>query len=163
MAISDLIAASGTSAGAIYHHFGNKQGVVLEVARTIIARPLGMVLATPEQANLGPADLLAAALGQVVADEDTPELLMQIWAGAKSDPELSRLLVAEGGRVRRAVRQVVQHWCDRHAPETDVDGLTAVLAGLVMGYAVQRAVFPIAELGSYSELSQQLVARFADS
>ena len=38
--VAQLVAASGTSAGAIYHHFSGKNAVVVEVARSAISIPL---------------------------------------------------------------------------------------------------------------------------
>ena len=82
--ISDVITRSGTSAGAIYHHFGSKERLVLEVGRNAMAVPMTMIMATAT--DLSPDALFAAALDRVGEDEHTPELLLQIWAGAKSDP-----------------------------------------------------------------------------
>mgnify|MGYP002682769813 CR=1 FL=1 len=96
--IAQLVATSGTSAGAIYHHFGSKERLVLEVGRTALVAPMAMMLQA--SVTLSPIDLLSAALVQVAGDERTPELLLQIWAGAKSDPDLYQLLQSEVAQVR---------------------------------------------------------------
>jgi AcrR family transcriptional regulator len=158
MAISDLIARSHTSAGAIYHHFGSKQGVVLEVARRAVAGPMTSVMSTPSSAGLSPAQLLDAAISEVVHDERTAELLVQIWAGGAADPELYELLRAEGYGVRSAVVGVVAGWCHRNQVDADPDGLAGVLIGLVMGYAVQRSLLPGLDRETYVAAGQQLLS-----
>ncbi len=158
MAISDLIARSHTSAGAIYHHFGSKQGVVLEVARRAVAGPMTSVMSTPSSAGLSPADLLAAAIDRVVHDERTAELLVQIWAGAAADRELYDLLRVEGDGVRAAVVAVVGDWCVRNDVDADPEGLASVLIGLVMGYAVQRSLLPGLDKAVYVAAGQRLLS-----
>lgn len=162
MSIADLIAHSGTSAGAIYHHFGNKQGVVLEVARRAVAGPMHSVLGTPGRAGLSPADVLAAALTRVVHDDGTAELLIQIWAGASADPKLYSLLRSEGAGLRTAVELVVGQWCARNRVQVDVGGVAAVLVGLVMGSVVQRSLIPDFDQERYLATATQLLSRFLE-
>jgi AcrR family transcriptional regulator len=163
MAISDLIARSGTSAGAIYHHFGNKQGVVMAVARRVIAGPVHLVLQTSRAGGLSPADLLGAALAHVAADEHTPALVLQIWAGAKADPELLALLQQEVAGVKAAAVDVIRSWCERGRYDIDPEGATEVLIGLVMGFAVQRALMSDWHPEAYQQVAQRLLAQLEDS
>ncbi len=155
MSISELIATSGTSAGAIYHHFGSKEGLVLEIGRNAVSAPMAMLLRTTP--GLSPVDLFEAALAQVAQDERTPELLLQVWAGAKSDPLLSTLVQQEAAAMRAAVRSVMAAWCAEHSPDTDPDNLVDVTLGLVMGYAVQRALALIGDPDAYRELGARLL------
>ncbi len=142
MSIADLISRSGTSAGAIYHHFGNKQGVVLEVARRAVAGPMQSVLHTPVQGGISPTDLLTAALTRVVQATETAELIIQIWAGASAEPELFQLLRTEGQGVRDTVELVVRQWCEANEVDADPAGVAAVVVSLVMGSVVQRSLVP---------------------
>ncbi len=136
--IADVIARSGTSAGAIYHHFGSKERLVLEVGRSVMAAPLTMIMGTSD--GLSPAELFDAAFAQVSADEGTAELLLQVWAGAKSDPRLLALLLQEGGLVKGRIVGFIGVWCAEHAPHADPDALASVLMSLITGYAVQRGL-----------------------
>lgn len=153
--ISDVIARSGTSAGAIYHHFGSKDRLVLEVGRSAIAIPMAMIMQTSP--TLSPADLLRAALDQVASNEHTAELLLQIWAGAQSEPALAQLLHSEVIAMRATVRAFIGAWCAENSPQTNADGVSDVLIGLVMGFAVQRTLALNSDPISYRELSAQLV------
>ena len=158
MSIADLIARSGTSAGAIYHHFGSKQGVVLEVARTAISRPIELVLGTPSEAGFSPAELMRAALAQVVRNQGTSEVLLQIWAGAYADRELAELLKEQGAGMRMMLMSLARSWCQANAPSVDPEGLTEVMIGLVVGYAVQRSILPEALLEAYPATAEHLLA-----
>ncbi|MCC6498240.1 MAG: TetR/AcrR family transcriptional regulator [Propionibacteriaceae bacterium] len=153
--ISDVIARSGTSAGAIYHHFGSKERLVLEVGRNAVARPMMMVMQT--SVGLSPTHLLDAALAQVGRDEHTPELLLQIWAGARSDIPLSRVLRTEASGVRAGIRAYLAAWCAENAPTADPDSIVDLITGLVMGYAVQRALALNSDPDAYRALASGLL------
>lgn len=162
MSIADLIARSGTSAGAIYHHFGNKQGVVVEVARRAVAGPMQSVLHTPIEGGLSPTELLTAALTRVVQATETAELLVQIWAGASAEPKLFELLRAEGKGLRDTVELVMRHWCDLNDVKVDPSGLAAVVVSLVMGSVVQRSLIPDFDTDRYLAAATALLATLTD-
>lgn len=138
MSISQVVSLSGTSTGAIYHHFGNKEQLVLAVGKSALAVPITMVMHTIP--GLSPANLCEAALLRVDQDEQMPELLLQIWSGAQSNAELADLLKQETVVMRAAVIAFVGQWTRDHAPEVDPDRVVDLLFGLVAGYTVQRAM-----------------------
>jgi AcrR family transcriptional regulator len=154
--IADVIARSGTSAGAIYHHFGSKEQLVLEVGKGAIAKPMAMILRT--QPGLAPADILRSALARVAEDEGLAELLLQIWAGAKSDPALFALMREEGTAMKDLVIQFMRSWCAKNAPDADPKNLADLLLGLVMGFAVQRALTFGTDLDTYADIGAQVLA-----
>lgn len=136
--ISEIVNRSGTSAGAIYHHFGSKERLVLEVGRSAVAVPMTMIMATTE--GLAPAGLFEAALDQVAKNENTADLLLQIWAGARSDPKLDELLRTEVAAMRSGVKMFVAAWCLEQGIGVDPAEIVDSMIGLVIGYAVQRGV-----------------------
>jgi len=155
--ISDIVARSKTSAGAIYHHFGNKERLILEVGQSILAKPMEMVLRTSPE--LSPTELFRAALAQMARDETTPELLLQIWAGAKSDAKLGRLIHSQAMVARSAVRTFMANWCAEHSSDTDPDDLVDLIMGLVAGYAALRAMSVNRDPEAYGELGSRLIAQ----
>lgn len=159
--IADVIARSGTSAGAIYHHFGSKEELVLEVGRMAIAKPMAMILRT--QPGLSPADILRSALARVAEDEGLAELLLQIWAGAKSDPALFALMRKEGTAMKDLVIAFMRSWCAKNAPGADPTNLSDLLLGLVMGFAVQRALTFGTDLDTYANIGAQVLAGAMES
>ncbi|MFV0451389.1 MAG: TetR/AcrR family transcriptional regulator, partial [Propioniciclava sp.] len=138
MSISQVVATSGTSTGAIYHHFGNKERLVLAVGKSAIAEPMTMVMRTTP--GISPAGLLEAALLRVAADERMPTTLLQIWSGAQSNAELADLLAEETTLMRTSVEAFITPWVRENAPSVGVDEVVTLLFGLVAGYAVQRAL-----------------------
>jgi AcrR family transcriptional regulator len=153
--ISDVIAASGTSAGAIYHHFASKEQLVLEVGRAAMAVPMAMILATSP--DLSSAELLAAALDRVAQDEGIAEMLLQIWAGAKADPALYAALSGEISAVRTNITNVITTWCADHSVDVDPRGLTNLIVGLVSGFAVMQALGVDDDVSTYLDLAKDLV------
>nr|WP_300144311.1 TetR/AcrR family transcriptional regulator [Propionicimonas sp.] len=154
--ISDVIAESGTSAGAIYHHFGSKERLVLEVARSAMAVPMTMIMQT--STGLSPAALFSAALDRVSEAEGIAEMLLQIWAGAKANEVLQTLLLGEVTTVKASIVQFMAGWCAEHAPGTDPEALASVIMGLITGYAVQRGLGIRIDAAAYRELGVRLLA-----
>ncbi len=153
--IADVIAASGTSAGAIYYHFGSKERLVLEVGKTAMAVPMAMILQT--STGLSPAALFAAALERVAREEGVAEMLLQIWAGAKSDPGLERLLLTEVGTVKANIMAFIGTWCGEQGPTTDPAALANLIIGLITGFAVQRGLGVDIDPDAYRDLGVRLL------
>ncbi len=158
--ISDVVARSGTSAGAIYHHFGSKGRLVLEVGRSAVAAPMAMIMQTSP--SLSPADLFRAAFDQVARSEHIAALLLQIWSGAQYDPALAKLLQNEVTAMHATVEGFVRAWCADHSPGADPKDVVKVLIGLVMGYAVQRSLGIDGDPIEYRELGAALIERATD-
>ena len=77
--IAKIIAASGSSAGSVYHHFENKNDIVLAVARGALVEPLEAALAAHEDEALAPGALLRLMAGAVLDGLDD-ELARQVFA-----------------------------------------------------------------------------------
>ena len=155
--ISDVIAASGTSAGAIYHHFGSKERLVLEVGKAAIAVPMTMIMRTSP--GLSPASLFAAALGRLSGSDGLAEMLLQVWSGARSDPGLQALLRAEVDTAQSSVVAYLAVWCHQNAPDTDPAALASLIMGLITGYAVQQALGASLDADAYRDLGVRLLAQ----
>ena len=138
--VQEVALRAGVTKPSLYHHFGSKERLVLEVGRSAMAVPLHLILNTA--ADLSPHELLNAAVTQVAKDAHTPALLLQIWAGAQSDPALKQLVTVELDTLRAGLRTLVAPWCRANSPAIDPEDLVGVLIGLVAGYAVQRALLP---------------------
>ena len=153
--ISDVVTASGTSAGAIYHHFGSKERLVLEVGRQILTAPMSMIMATAS--DLTPEALFTAALDRVAADEDIAQLLLQIWAEAKSNPRLGAMLLREASAARQSIIGYIEGWSAEHSPETDAAAVVSAIMSLVTGYAVQRGLGLEIDLAAYRRLGVRMI------
>jgi len=139
MSVADIISASGTSAGAIYHHFESKQDIVLAIAERALARPIEA--AVQETGPVTPAELFTLAARRVAAEAETAPLLLQIWAGAAADERLRTLLRDRAGGLPMGVAAHVEHWCVTHGHAEDRVAVASLLVGLVMGLVIQSSLF----------------------
>lgn len=139
MSVADIIAASGTSAGAIYHHFESKQDIVLAIAERALARPIEAAI--QETGPVTPAELFRLAAIRVAAEAETAPLLLQVWAGAAGDDRLRNLLRDRAAGLPVGVAAHVEEWCDAHGYGGDKVAVASLLVGLVMGMVIQSSLF----------------------
>lgn len=143
--ISDIVHASGTSAGAIYHHFSSKQDIVLAVAIRAIGQPVAIALTST--GPVSPAELFRLAADRVALEEATSAMLVQVWAGAAADPLLRGVFTAQGDGFYAGVAEHVTQWCSEHDQDPVV--IAQLLVGAVIGLAVQRSVFEDFDRAAY--------------
>lgn len=138
--IADIIAASHTSAGAIYHHFPNKNAVVVEVARTALEWPLSALEKYRSQ-PASPARLLEYALDALRFAPELGQLLIALGTGASVDSDLGRLLRAEFATLKDSVDTTMEAWAlANDVPTERVHGYSQLMMGLALGYATQSAL-----------------------
>lgn len=155
--VSDIIAESHTSAGAIYHHFPNKQAVVVEVTRAALAWPL-RALSDYLDRPASPAEILAFALDAHALAPDLGNLLVQLVSGANTDDELGHQLRLELTRLRDSVERTIQAWAKAHQiPAERVAGYTQLMMGLAYGYVSQRIMVQEFDESLYREQAVALL------
>lgn len=160
--MSQIVAASGTSAGAIYHHFRNKNEVIVEVARTTIAWPL-RALADYRNSPASPAQLADYAMSTLAAAPEIGELLAQLGAGAGTDDELGQRLRAEFVILRDQVEQTMIAWAEANQlPAARVAGYSQLLVGLTLGYATQRMLVDRFDEANYRNQAIELLELVPD-
>ncbi|MDI9627758.1 MAG: helix-turn-helix domain-containing protein [Acidobacteriota bacterium] len=138
--IARLVAKSGTSAGAIYHHFADKNAVVVAVARATIAGPLAALNAYRNR-PASPAELASYAMTALALAPELGDLLAQLGAGAGLDDELGQQLRAEFAALRDSLEQTMLAWAAVNDVKAErVRGYSQLLAGLTLGYASQRVL-----------------------
>ncbi|MBE6476974.1 MAG: TetR/AcrR family transcriptional regulator [Propionibacteriaceae bacterium] len=138
--VSDIIKASGTSTGAIYHHFGSKQEIIVETARQALHWPM-TAIAEYFDNPASPADLFGYAVEALRFGPELGELLVQLGAGGLSDDELGRALRAEFSQLRDGLDLTLGSWArNQNLPQERVRGLAQMLVGLILGFATQRAL-----------------------
>lgn len=141
-----IIAATGLSAGALYHHFpGGKAELVSECVRTGLNGVLEAISpADPRteqpQEGFQPDAWLVGALEQLAASPRLARLLLITWAEAAVDPA-----VAELGLTEASARQWVEMFSQ------------AVLS-VLQGWVVQSALLPGFDHEAYLDYARTLVA-----
>jgi AcrR family transcriptional regulator len=157
MSVADIIAASGTSAGAIYHHFESKQDIVLAIAERALARPIEAAI--QETGPVTPAELFRLAARRVASEAETAPLLLQVWAGAAGDERLRNLLRDRAGGLPVGVAAHVEQWCETHGYGGDSVAVASLLVGLVMGMVIQSSLFDDFVAEDYVALAVQGLSR----
>ena len=143
--ISGIIAASGASAGSIYHHFANKNEIVLEVARTRLAEPLRAAVLAPVEGPLAPAQIFGLIVGAVRAGAVEPPMIVQLWAGSYVDPELRTILHTQFEDARVAMYGHIERWLVGQGVADAagrVDAIARVTLGQAMGFLAQSTLDP---------------------
>ena len=155
--IAQLVAASGTSAGAIYHHFSDKNAVVVAVARQTIAGPLTALNAYRNR-PASPAELASYAMTALALAPELGDLLAQLGAGAGIDDELGQRLRAEFATLRDSLEQTMLAWAAvNDVPVARVRGYEQLLAGLTLGYASQRILMDRFDEAAYRTQAVELL------
>ncbi len=156
--MADIIATSGVSAGAIYHHYPSKNAILVAVARRAVEWPL-TALAELGDDPPSPEQLFSFALQGATHQEQRVKLLVQLGAGAAADDELGEGLRAAFGEVRNAIQTLMTAWAEKSgAPPGSMDGVGQLLVGLAWGLAAQTILVADTDPESYLELSRRLLA-----
>lgn len=139
--ITDIITESGASAGAIYHHFANKNDIVLAVARARVADPLQARLAgRSNDGGLSPSELFRLIAETLLSGEIEPALTVQLWAGSSGEPELKALLREQMTDVRERAALALEEWLAARgspAPQEHAQAVASLAVGQAMGLLVQ--------------------------
>ena len=152
--IKAIIDASGASAGTIYHHFKNKNDIVLAVAQHAIAEPITTILTRPRSGPLSPGLLFREVSEAVLGGHIDSALIVQLWAGSSTDPELNAMLHGLMVAVRNVPVEFIAAWLlENGATEAEASAralpLAQVAVGQAMGLLAQRTLDPSLEREAY--------------
>jgi AcrR family transcriptional regulator len=146
--MSDIIAESGMSAGAIYGHYRSKSELAAAVAGRIFDRidpsaPSG----TDGDGNpLHPVDFAARILTGVAGEAIDPALPIQVWGEATFDEDVRAIFDAVYRRLRSRVELQIALWLEKVRGHSAADAasragvLGVLLVGLMQGAVLQRAL-----------------------
>lgn len=160
--ISGIIAASHASAGSIYHHFGNKNEIVLAVARQKLAEPLRMAVLMPVEETLSPSEIFAAIVGAVRSGVVESALIVQLWAGSSREPALRAILREQFEDARVAMYRHIEDWLVAQGiPDaaSRVDPIARVALGQAMGFLAQSTLDPDFDKDAYVAEATRLLDR----
>ena len=169
-----IIAATGLSAGALYHHFpGGKAELVAECVRTGLDSVLEAISpADPrtEQTQDGfqPDAWLVSSLEQLAGSPRLGRLLLITWAEAAVDPAVAELMGAHQESLRSAIERVFAGWAVAELGLQEararqwVQMFSQAVLSVLQGWVVQSAVLPGFDHEAYLDYARTLVASDED-
>ncbi|QZY52399.1 TetR/AcrR family transcriptional regulator [Leucobacter tenebrionis] len=143
--MTDIIAESGLSSGAIYGYFRGKQEIIHAVAHSVMQGRFGELNSLSEDRVLTPAQIASVLIGGLRASLPTT-MLVQVWAEATIDAELRAMFQEVAGTVMGQVSGLLERWATEYPERVDGDPAgwarrsTPVFVAVVMGFIVQSTL-----------------------
>lgn len=165
-----VIAATGLSAGALYHHFpGGKSELIAECVRTGLNEVLETISpADPRteqpQAGFQPDAWLVGALERLAASPRLARLLLITWAEAAVDSAVAQLMGAHQEALRSSIERVFAEWAvaelglEEASARQWVEMFSQAVLSVLQGWVVQSAVLPGFDHEAYLDYARTLVA-----
>ncbi|UOE42521.1 TetR/AcrR family transcriptional regulator [Agromyces larvae] len=145
-AMSDVIAESGLSAGAIYGHFAGKKELFIASAGKVLEARLGELDERRAGGEpLPPAEVLATLIEGMRRERFT-HMIPQLWGEAAIDPEIRAVVQPVLERLRATVRDHAAAWAQANPDRVEGDPaawaerMAPVMLGIAPGFMVQRTV-----------------------
>jgi AcrR family transcriptional regulator len=140
--------AAGRTSGAVYDHFGSKQGLLLALLDSWKDSAL-TVLAAEVAVSDSPTDQLVAVWESVAAGPGDdrggmPLLEHELWLRAARDPGVAEVLRARSGEARRFTARQLAAWSASAGarPVARADDLAVLVKALLTGLAMQQRLEP---------------------
>lgn len=146
--MSDIIAESGLSAGAIYLHYANKQDLVAAVIGEVVAaRSVDLAELSARTPLPPPVEVLRTFLDEMTGEAGGAPMLVQVWAIAAREPSLAQVVMGVVGELRGLYVQYFTAWFAAHGlAVTDAaaraEAIAPAVIGLCQGYILQTALLP---------------------
>lgn len=160
-----IIAVTGLSAGALYHHFpGGKAELVAQRATTGLERVLEVVAPAAPAPGFIPAAWLVEVLEQLAAQPRLVRLLVVTWGEAAVDPTVGEILGSHLETLRDATARVFAGWAVEQlglAPEEAGEWagmFSQAVLSVIQGWVIQSALLPGFDHDAYLDYARTLVA-----
>ena len=148
VSVDGVAEAAGRTSGAVYAHFGSKQGLLLAVLDAWKESVLTVLFAEVALTDSPLGQL--AAVWENVGDNAGPEsdrwslLEHELWLRAARDPEVANALRARDADARRRSGQELSRWASRVGvePVADPAELATLVKALLTGLEMQRRIEP---------------------
>jgi len=140
--------AAGRTSGAVYAHFGSKQGLLLALLDEW-AHSLVTVIAAEFELAVGVEDRLRAVAANVITNpsDQTRRLLLlerELWLRATRDPEVAEAMRARWREAHQWLTKGFAAWVDDGlvAPTAAPGSLATVFRAMVVGFETQHRIDP---------------------
>jgi AcrR family transcriptional regulator len=148
VSVDAVAEAAGRTSGAVYAHFGSKQGLLLALLDSWKDSVLTMLLAEVAVTD-SPVGQLAAVWGNL-ADASDPRwgrwalLEQELWLRAARDPEVAEVIRVRNAEARRYSARQLAGWSSSvdALPVAEPEDLAVLVKALLTGLAMQRRLEP---------------------
>jgi AcrR family transcriptional regulator len=142
--VEQIAARAGYTIGALYDHFGGKEGLFLALADEEWAVGLAEIEGEATSPGSGPGEYGPYFDNLTQRDRDWWLLSYEFWAYAVRNPEVAEKLAAQWAASRQAVARII---AARFAAEDETlpvpaEDLAAVIGALMEGFMLQQLVDP---------------------
>jgi AcrR family transcriptional regulator len=148
VSVDAVAEAAGRTSGAVYAHFGSKQGLLLALLDSWKDSVLAVLLAEVAVSD-SPTDQLAAVWSNVsdTSDGDAarwPVLEQELWLRAARDPEVADVLRVRNAEALRYSARQLDGWTGAVGarPAAPPDELAVLVKALLTGLALQKRLAP---------------------
>jgi AcrR family transcriptional regulator len=147
VSVDAVAEAAGRTSGAVYAHFGSKQGLLLALLDSWKDSVLTVLLAEVAVTE-SPLGQLAAVWENVAStptDAGSWSLLEQeLWLRAARDPEVADVLRVRNAEARRSTARRLAGWSNavEARPVASAEGTAVLVKALLTGLAMQRRLEP---------------------
>lgn len=157
--ISEIIREAQASAGTIYHHFTNKNDIVLAVAQAAVVDPLELILAGEPAGGRSPGALLRLIVDAVLGGEVESALIVQLWAGSSNDPQLKEVMRSRMALVQDRLTGEIARWlaAEGQGDEARARNLAHVTMGQAMGLLAARTILTGIDREAYLDEAARLL------
>lgn len=160
--VDDISQAAGYSKGAYYFHFSTKGDILLELLR-IWTEGRSLVLAEGSESGASPRDALHETLANFFSYKDAPQwpgVLLEFWAQAVRNPEVSKRLTQAYAGWRKTLAEVFVTAAESGVVQLQsAEDAAAVALAAHDGYSVQIAIgSPGGKAMTPVELAESLLA-----
>jgi AcrR family transcriptional regulator len=148
VSVDAVAEAAGRTSGAVYAHFGSKQGLLLAILDSWKDSVLTVLLAEVAVSD-SPAGQLAAVWSNVSGTSDDeaarwPVLEHELWLRASRDPEVADVLRVRNAEALRYSARQLEAWTAMvgAGPTVPPAELAVLVKALLTGLALQKRLDP---------------------
>ncbi|NEN07104.1 TetR/AcrR family transcriptional regulator [Diaminobutyricibacter tongyongensis] len=162
--MSDIIAESGLSAGAIYGHYKSKDELITLAITEVLDLRLGELESAREQTPMpAPGEIVRIVMSGMQGELGSLSILVQIWAHAAVEPAVGATLAKVGDRVKGIFHDYLRAWYlkELKLPADDAERAAQLYSGLyvgiVQGFIVQSSIFTHFDSEAYLEAASSIL------
>jgi AcrR family transcriptional regulator len=146
VSVDAVAEAAGRTSGAVYAHFGSKQGLLLALLESWKDSILTVLLAEVAVTE-SPYGQLAAVWDNVAGGDESGRwsvLEHELWLRATRDGEVAGVIRERNAEARRFTARLLDGWATSVGaePAAASEELAVLVKGLLLGLALQRRLEP---------------------